>query len=164
MCADQDFRLRLRLLLAIMVAVALSYRSKIAAVAATLAFVALALRILVPAGFMIAAPTSATNVQGYIPITLCTSVGKVTVLMGDDGSITPQSTQDPTHGEDSKSPNHADCLFAGNIAATLPPQFVWLLYSERTLRRTNSIVTRDLVPGRGLAAPPPPSTAPPKLI
>jgi hypothetical protein len=137
-------------------------------VAALLALCAIMLRVAVPAGFMLA--PHADVPRGAIPIVLCTGSGSVTAWLGEDGSlVTPgelDAHSDNEHGDDdpSQAGQHADCVFAH--AATAVPhgqtEFLPVAFHGETVAGTQE--RRDLVPGRGLAAPPPPSTAPPTLI
>jgi hypothetical protein len=113
---------------------------------AVLALIAVAFRVLIPPGFMIA------KTGGAFPLVICTGHGPL------DLSNKP----DPIH--DKTSTNDVPCAFAG-YAATTPPASVvvaaatTLAYLAPALDRR-----RDLVPGRGLAAPPPPSQGPPRSV
>lgn len=119
----------------------------------TLACLAIALRILIPPGFMAAPPTNDLP----FPIVLCTAQGAITVGAGQ--TI-------PGHGGD--APGAADnghCLFAGAAVTAPPPQPVVFeqpapLHGQAPLARS----AVSLAPGRGLAAPPPPARGPPDLL
>ena len=118
-------------------------------IALILVALALSLRVLVPAGYMVA-PTGAG-----LPLTLCTGQGPVT------------SSHDPAHpapGPEKAPGSHGACLFAGTAAAPPPPL-------PQVARTEAPVIAADrppsggwVAPGRGLAAPPPPSRGPPVLL
>lgn len=111
----------------------------------TLAILALALKVIVPQGFMVAA-----RGDGF-PLVICTGHGVETVANDDHGSKTPAQKK-----------SDAPCAFAGNLAPPAPSQ-VALLSEPYVLGAQQAALAkaRDLMPGRGLAAPPPPSQGPP---
>lgn len=76
---------------------------------AALAFLALALQLLFPAGFM--ADTSGASAHG-IPIVICTAQGRITTAW--DGSLGHDSKKAPAK-------SMATCAFAGHAAASPPP-------------------------------------------
>ncbi len=111
-----------------------------------LALLAVALKVLTPSGFMIA------QTRGGFPLVICTGHGPLDL----------SGAGDPLHGK--KSSNDAPCAFSGHAATTPPASFVvsaavGLVYLAPVTDRRG-----DLVPGRGLAAPPPPSQGPPRSI
>jgi len=113
---------------------------------AVLALAAVALRVLIPSGFMVA------QTRGGFPLVICTGHGPLDL----------SGQTDPLHGK--KSANDAPCAFAGHAATTPPSSFemiaaVGLVYVAPAIDRRG-----DLVPGRGLAAPPPPSQGPPRSV
>jgi hypothetical protein len=113
-----------------------------------LAFVALLLNVLVPPGFM-AAPTDGRA----FPIVICTGHGPLT-LDSDNGSKAPAE----------KSKPGSVCAFAGHSTPPTPSPAAIIAAPVR-FEATRSIRSlTDLAPGRGLAAPPPPSHAPPALL
>ena len=119
----------------------------------TLAALALALKVLIPPGFM-AAPSRAAA----FPLVLCTGHGAVTVeaggpAAGKSGGKTPAGT--PSH--------EGPCLFAGHAAAAPAPGLASVAVAEFVADRAAApaLARRDLAPGRGLAAPPPPPRGPP---
>jgi len=112
-----------------------------------LAVLALAFQVLVPPGFMVSdGPSHA--------IVICTGHGSVTASLDD-------------HGRPAKSPkdnsDHA-CPFAGHggTPLLLSPQSVERAIVVPPLDGAVGPVA-DLAPGRGLAAPPPPSQGPPQV-
>jgi hypothetical protein len=112
-------------------------------VSLALVFAALILKILVPQGYMVA--TSG----GSVAVVVCTGHGPL-VTRGTGKSNGPI-----------KAGADAPCAFAAGgppipsaVAAVIEPrEFAWAI--ARVDRAA------DLVPGRGLAAPPPPAQAPP---
>ena len=114
----------------------------------TLAVLALARKVLVPQGFMVA-------VRGApFPLVICTGHGPLTVTLDQHG--------------DPKAPAHktsdAPCAFAGNLTPTAPSDVAVLAEPYAMVAdRLHGDHGVDLAPGRGLAAPPPPSHAPPVL-
>ena len=129
-----------------------------------IATLALAIRVLVPTGFMLV-PTDAMS--GYLKITLCSADGNRDAFMAPDGSIHGIDGQDGDEdgNQDNKSMEHGACAFAGSagyIAAPLFQAGVSLNFRAAPILQHTFVL--DLVPGRGLAAPPPPATASPILI
>jgi hypothetical protein len=117
-------------------------------VALTLAILALALKVAVPPGFMI------SDTGAAVPITICTGHGPL--LIDPGGAKAPKT---PTHKMDTP------CTGAGNVTPPSPPlagglaePYVW------AATVINAGPAPDVAPGRGLAAPPPPSQAPPVLL
>jgi len=112
-----------------------------------LALVALFLQSLAAPGFMVA------REGGRATIAICTGHGPVYSLADRSGrpAKKPQSKPD------------APCAFAGHGVVASPPIAAWIA-SAIARPSTSPVVARfDLTPGRGLAAPPPPSQAPPNL-
>ncbi len=109
-----------------------------------LAFLALALRILVPPGMM-PGPTG----HGTVALVICTGHGPVSA---------PGPARTPTHHSGSEAP----CAFAGH-AAVAGPALIALL--GEPIERSPPVPAHanpGVAPGLGLAAPPPPSQAPPR--
>ena len=113
-------------------------------VSLTLVIFALAMKVLVPPGFMVASDTRT------FPLVICTGHGPL--VLGRHG--------------DQKGPAHktsdAPCPFAGS--STPPTPTLTATFAEPLETRVEQIVgvkSADQAPGRGLAAPPPQSHAPP---
>ena len=116
----------------------------------TMATLAIALKIIIPPGFMAGPPTSDLP----FALVLCTAQGAM--IATDTGD----------HDTD-KAPASADapCLFAGLAAAPPPPvltdagaiEFVAYDFRPQT-------VAPDLTPGRGRPAPPLPARGPPTQL
>jgi hypothetical protein len=110
-----------------------------------LAVLAIAVKVLIPQGYMAPAQPGV----GF-PLVICTDHGLIKL----DDKPTPPG----------KSRTDSPCAFSGNLVSTAPPLAV-IAQSEvwsPTPQRVE--IRRDLAPGRGLAAPPPPAIGPPRLI
>ena len=113
-------------------------------IAAFLAALAVFVRILIPPGFMPAGPA-------IVGVVICSEHG---VASTDGGDPTPSGTQ-------KKAGESSLCPFGWNAAGTIPlglarPAVSRVVYAAATDARPLPVS-----PGRGLAAPPPPSQAPP---
>jgi hypothetical protein len=114
----------------------------------TLAFLALLVKVAVPTGFMVAAPGSGSG----FPLVICTGHGEIT-----------KTTSDGKGGEN-KSKSDAPCAFAGHAAPPTPAVGPEITAASFAHAVAPTVIRFDLVPGRGLAAPPPPSQGPPTLL
>jgi hypothetical protein len=118
----------------------------------TLAALAVMLKVLIPAGFM-PGPVTGAN----FPLVLCTGHGVVATNMAEvQGKKAPAD----------KPASDAPCVFAGHGTAApasdlSPLGFVAFSPEPAAV----ALPPRDgLAPGRGLAAPPPPSRGPPTIL
>jgi hypothetical protein len=112
-----------------------------------LATLALVLQIAVPAGFMVG------DAPGGPSLIICTGHGAA------------PATRD--HGQPGKAPSQKSntvCAFAGHGGAPPTPQAQVALAAPFEVEAQPLALRFDLTPGRGLAAPPPPSQGPPGLI
>ncbi len=111
-----------------------------------LAFMALFVRVITPQGFMVAD----THGAGGFPLVICTG----------HGPLMP--------GGSDKAPGHSHtdgvCAFAGHAAAPPPPLVRTPASTLAAYVQPSSQRVAYLAPGLGLAAPPPPSHAPPQAI
>jgi len=111
---------------------------------------------MVPAGFMVAAPSDDLP----FPIVLCTGSGMVSVEPG--GAL-------PDHDGKGKGPaqdaHDSPCAFTGHGVAAAPPAVadapapVFARYAPQL-----SATPDGLIPGRGLTGPPLPPRGPPTLL
>lgn len=123
----------------------------------TLAALAVALKVLIPAGFM-----TAPDPRNGLPfsLVLCTGDGAKVVQPGEALA----GHQDENGGAD-KSAHDTPCPFAGQGAAAPPPSAVttakveFVAYAPVEPARFTY-----LAPGRGLAAPPLPARGPPSQL
>jgi hypothetical protein len=126
-----------------------AHRRKLAAIAGLLAWMALAMRVLVPAGFMPAATPLGPQ------IVICTGAGPISVA-------DPAGAAESPGDETPKKVDHP-CAPAGFAAEAMPETFAFASRSVEVSSAAAPPARPDLVPGRGLAAPPPPATGPPSL-
>lgn len=114
------------------------------------AFLALALQLMFPAGFMAAEPGRA---HGF-PIVICSAQGQTVADWGALAAHDAGSKKAPAK-------TVAGCPFAGHAVASDPPAPA--LLSAPVVFAANPAPTRPypVFPGRGLAAPPPPAIGPP---
>ncbi|HEV7694526.1 MAG TPA: hypothetical protein VGO52_27060 [Hyphomonadaceae bacterium] len=127
-----------------------------------IALLAMLVRAVVPAGFMLA---SADTPNGrYLTVQMCSQhVGPAQVIDLDTGKLVDASKIAKTDGKTKTNPGHAPCVFAASpvmahpVAVAEPVEFL-------TVYEADFGVVRDVRPGRGIPAPPPPSTGPPSLI
>jgi hypothetical protein len=115
-------------------------------VATTLAAVVLLLRILVPAGYMVDARAPGDG------LVICTGHGPLQVGHGD------------SKGPAQKSADTA-CPFAGAVTPVTPPAPAAIAQPQPVIFAAAAVspLPRDLAPGRGFAAPPPPAQGPPSV-
>ena len=113
--------------------------------AAGFGMLALLVQALVPQGFMVAR-------EGGLPaIVICTGHG-------------PVLSRDDLRGYPAKAPDHKSnmvCDFTAHGGGVAPPTTAMLAGSALWSHPDIIISNLDVAPGRGLAAPPPPSHAPP---
>ena len=115
--------------------------------AALFAALALVVQILVPPGYMVARLGDAPTI---VP---CTGHGPM-MAMGQGGS---RSDHAPATDQ-----GHV-CVFAGHGGLAPAPTVMALVEARISYLAPPSLLVRDLRPGRGLAAPPPPPRGPPDL-
>lgn len=118
-------------------------------IALTLLALALAVRLLVPAGWMPA------QGQGFA-ITLCTGAGAVEAWVDADGKLGKRPAA-PDSG------NGKHCAFAG-LGAPLPGPMAEPAAPFAPAVTISPPPALTAAVGRGLAAPPPPATGPPATI
>lgn len=116
---------------------------------ALIALLSLMVGVLSPPGFMMASRGGAPTVV------ICTGHGPAGMAMGEAGS---------GHHHGGKSGHGGVCPFVGHGLTTTPPTSAGVV--QAAIAPESAPVRRevDLAPGRGLAAPPPPSRGPPILI
>jgi hypothetical protein len=137
----------------------------IRAVCAALAFLALALQLTFPPGYMMAEP-------GHGLLVLCPAQGPgpdspSDAMAGMDMAGMDMSGTDMAAAHDkapAKSKSMATCPFAGHATGSTPPTPVAVAQSVAFVAAAAPTRPYLVFPGRGLAAPPPPAIGPPVLI
>lgn len=120
-------------------------------ISAALIVLALAVRVVIPSGFM---PSS----ERSFALTICTGMDTQTVWMDNKGKL---HKEDPSKG---KSVEHQPCAFAGAAMATdVPAPELHVALAPMALT-TPVFAKPEVAVGRGLAAPPPPAIGPPSFI
>ena len=124
-----------------------------------IALLAMLVRAIIPAGYMLA--EADTGSGRYLTVEMCDGhATQAQVIDLDTGKLVDLSKLPKSAKTDN---NSAPCVFAGAtviespVAVAEPVEF-------RVSHEIDFAVVRDLRPGRGIAAPPPPSTGPPSLI
>lgn len=120
-------------------------------IAAGLIVLALALRVVIPSGFM---PSSE---RGFA-LTICTGMDTQTVWMDKSGKLLKE---DPSKG---KSVEHQPCAFAGAIMASGLPIGDFTIALAPVAATAAVFAAMEVLVGTGLAAPPPPAIGPPSYI
>jgi hypothetical protein len=120
------------------------------------ALMALLVRAVMPAGYMLAEAETASG--RYLTLELCDDHGGKSKLVDlDTGEIIDAP-------EDGKSGAPQSPCVCGAFASMAPPVAAAEPVEFATAREVDFEVVRDLMPGRGIAAPPPPATGPPSII
>lgn len=120
-------------------------------IAAALIVLALALRVIIPSGFM---PSSE---RGFA-LTICTGMDTQTVWMDKSGKL---HKEDPSKG---KSAEHQPCALAGTAVAGDAPEHAGFIAMSPVAMAAPVFASREISVGHGLAAPPPPAIGPPSYI
>lgn len=111
----------------------------------TLAALALVVRIAIPQGTMVSGPAGMTGLQ----LVICTGSGPMKAPDAPAQKSTPDKA----------------CAFAGHGSAGAPEPAPQVETAQFTaFVQPAGAVPADLIPGRGLAAPPPPSLGPPLTV
>lgn len=124
-----------------------------------IALIALLVRAVVPAGYMLA--HAETSEGRYLTIEMCEGHARPQVIDLDTGKLVDPS-QAPAGAPDSdrSEGKSAPCVFA-SAAQLAPPLLVAHAVDFLVSYEPGFIVRHDIRPGRGIAAPPPPATGPP---
>jgi len=124
-----------------------------------IALLAMLVRAIIPAGYMLA--EADTGAGRYLTVEMCDGhASKAQVIDLDTGKTIDLSKLPKNAKSESET---APCVFAGVTAIDVPVATAELV-EFRVSHQVDLTVVRDLRPGRGIAAPPPPSTGPPSLI
>ena len=116
--------------------------------ATALAMLALAFQFAIPSGFMVARGADGPA------IVICTGHGPLLAHHGERGQP----------GKSPSSNSGGVCAFAGHGGAPVAPPVLSLIGARFEALAVLPAARPDLAPGRGLAAPPPPSQGPPASL
>lgn len=124
-----------------------------------IALMAMLVRALVPAGYMLAHADTAGG--RYLTITMCIEHGGAPQVIDlDTGKpVDPSKLPGKSQGESKQAP----CVFAASAHVAPPVAFVQPVEFAAAYDVEFGAVI-DVRPGRGIAAPPPPATGPPSTI
>jgi hypothetical protein len=124
-----------------------------------IALLAMLVRAIVPAGYMLA--TAETAHGRYLTVTVCEAHDSATQMLDlKTGRLVDPSSVPAKHSD---KVEHAPCVFA--MAAPMAPPAVSIQpVTFVTVETAAPVRPRDVRPGEGIAAPPPPSTGPPVSI
>ncbi len=135
-------------------------RSGIFRTLAAFALMAMVVRALVPAGFMVA-PAGRGD---FIGLTLCSDQGAVAAFINlETGAVVDGDKPPGPSAPDGSSGHDAPCMFA-SVALLATPEVATAPFVELRPFEVASILVVRAAPGRGLAAPPPWSTGPPLTV
>lgn len=124
-----------------------------------IALLAMLVRAIIPAGYMLA--QADTGSGRYLTVEMCDGhADQAQVIDLDTGKLVDLSKLPKNVKSETET---APCVFAGATAVEAPDAVAELV-EFRVSHQVDFAIVRDLRPGRGIAAPPPPSTGPPSLI
>ncbi len=134
-----------------------SGRNRLRTIALALLACALALRLLIPAGWMPVA-----DAQGF-HLTLCSGAGPLEIPPARPmAGMAHHGAHHHDHHHDQGIPDHP-CAFAGLGLALAEPVLPAIALIAPVIEAPVAIIPTAVAIGRGLAAPPPPPTGPPAL-
>ncbi len=135
--------------------------------ALALTVLAMAMRVVIPSGYMVA---SAQATHGLPQMVICTGQGAMAVAIDGAGHLVKTSPKpaskpahsDPTHS-DKDRPDHP-CAFSATSAAAQSANLALSLAPVRFSHSAPQPLASAQRPGLGLAAPPPWTTGPPSIL
>ena len=122
-----------------------------------LAALAIGLRLVLPAGVMLAPTTEGSGPQ----VVICTGQGAMTVSLTADGQVAKSPADKGSTQKSPAKPDHP-CAFAATTALAGPGP-VQTVAPTAILQRVSQPLAPAQRPGLGLAAPPPWTTGPPEF-
>lgn len=135
-------------------------RTGVSQLLAVLAFIAIATRALVPAGYMFAPPQDGR----ILTVTLCSGHGAVEALLDlSTGQLVDQDDVPDNTPEKNAPRADAPCVFA-TVATLAAPEQALAFSSVFVMAVADHLFIVSVAPGQGLAAPPPWSTGPPYTL
>ena len=130
--------------------------------ALALTVMAMAMRVAIPGGYMVAAPEAN---RGLPQMVICTGQGAMAVAVDAEGHLVKTSLKPaskPAH-QDKDRPDHP-CAFSGTAAAAQTSSLALPLAQVRFSQDIPLPLASAQRPGLGLAAPPPWTTGPPSIL
>lgn len=124
------------------------------------ALLALLVRALVPAGYMVA--EASTPDGRYLVVQMCDAHGGAAQVIDLDTGKIVEKSKSP--GKSEGKGEGSSCMFAMATPMASPPPVQAEPIVFGTTIDAHLVSKPDVVPGRGIAAPPPPATGPPSLI
>ena len=123
-----------------------------------IALLAMLVRAVVPAGYMLA---EADTPNGrYLVVQMCDGHGDAQVVDLDTGELLDASK---LPGKSDNKNSSTPCVFATSAPMASPLAAAGPIVFQREFA-ADFVIALAVAPGRGIAAPPPPSTGPPTLI
>ena len=125
-----------------------------------LAFLALAMKVLVPPGYMAA---SGPADGPPFALVLCTAQGPVPAA-ALPAAVQTDALGDTSGDESKDNPPHSPCVFAGHAAGAVGPDQLTVQSVRFAGYAPPAVAVQPIAtPGRGLTAPPLPARGPPQL-
>lgn len=124
------------------------------------ALLAVLVRVLVPAGYMVA--EAGTPDGRYLVVQMCDAHGDASQVIDLDTGKIVEKSKSP--GKSEGKGEGSSCMFAMATPMASPPPAQAEPVVFGTTVDAHLVSKPDVVPGRGIAAPPPPATGPPSLI
>lgn len=122
------------------------------------ALMALLVRAVMPTGYMLAEAEAGSG--RYLTLELCDAHGSQPMLVDlDTGKIL--KAPEKSGKSDTSGQPQPPCLLCANVTTVAAPQPAIEIVPHARVVDVDYSIVRDLQPGRGIAAPPPPSTGPP---
>ena len=130
--------------------------------ALALTVLAMAMRVVIPSGYMVASSEAA---HGLPQMVICTGQGAMVVAVDAEGHLVKTSLKPaskPSH-QDKDRPDHP-CAFSATSAAAQSANLALSLAPVRFRQSVPQPLASAQRPGLGLAAPPPWTTGPPSIL
>ena len=139
-----------------------NHRSAWTSWALAVTVLAMAMRVVIPSGYMVARSDAA---HGLPQMVICTSQGAMVVAVDAEGHLVKTSLKPaskPSH-QDKDRPDHP-CAFSATSAAAQSASLALPLAPVRFSHSAPLPLASAQRPGLGLAAPPPWTTGPPSIL
>ena len=139
-----------------------NHRSAWTSWALAVTVLAMAMRVMIPSGYMVASSEAA---HGLPQMVICTGQGAMAVAVDAEGHLVKTSLKPaskPSH-QDKDRPDHP-CAFSATSAAAQSASLALPLAPVRFSHSAPQPLASAQRPGLGLAAPPPWTTGPPSIL